>query len=157
MSKYIRASDRTPLEGFPIARQFSSRTEIENYLTPKKVVCLLCGRSYQMLCTHISRSHGVSTYEYKRRFNIPQTYALSSSEVVVKQRWSQKQFYDNNPDRVGFLNLARQDAVQARAKNSTYIDCDLIKRERVDALQRGRGIRGVPHLSKLIKKAETEW
>jgi hypothetical protein len=57
-------------------RQFTTRADVLAYLSGDTVECLLCGKAYVNLGTHIGRSHGIRAHDYKRAFNIPRKFAL---------------------------------------------------------------------------------
>jgi hypothetical protein len=71
-----RAANRKVLEGYPITRPFESINEVREYLSGDKIICLLCGKPYRTLNSHLSRIHGVTHDEYRDRYNIPWTYGL---------------------------------------------------------------------------------
>ena len=56
---------------------FSSRDEIEQYFSGDKVACLLCGKSFAVLGSHLFHCHQTNAREYKYRFGIPSRHGLA--------------------------------------------------------------------------------
>lgn len=69
---------KEPLPGYPWTGKFKSLEEISEYLDADKIPCLLCGREYSKLTTHIVSGHGMDPDEYKERFGINWTCKLAS-------------------------------------------------------------------------------
>lgn len=84
-SEYIRKREGIsgePLPGFPREDCFSTMEEILEYTSHVKIQCLLCGRAFRALNTHIKRVHGLeSAREYKLRFGIPFNVGLVGVET----------------------------------------------------------------------------
>lgn len=51
-----------------------------------KLKCLICGRSYHHLGSHIWHGHQITAREYKEEFELPYKMALISEEVYEKKR-----------------------------------------------------------------------
>jgi hypothetical protein len=64
-------SKRTPV--------FTTRREIERYFGGDTIECLICGRHFKRLHTHLAAKHGMAVDEYKRRFGLPWTRGLISA------------------------------------------------------------------------------
>lgn len=56
--------------------RFTSRTAVDTYLADDKIECLICGKHYINLGSHVAHHHGVSARAYKRAFNIPRKCGL---------------------------------------------------------------------------------
>lgn len=72
---------RKVLAGFPIEEPFKTIEAIREYLAGDKLVCLLCGKSYKKIGTHIQRIHGMTVDLYKQKYKIPWTYGLVCKET----------------------------------------------------------------------------
>lgn len=57
-------------------RRFGSRAAVDAYLFADKIECLICGKQYINLGSHVARHHGVPARDYKRAFNIPRKCGL---------------------------------------------------------------------------------
>lgn len=51
-----------------------------------KLKCLICGRSYKHLGSHIWHGHKVTAREYKEEFGLPYKMALISPEIKAKKQ-----------------------------------------------------------------------
>lgn len=80
-----RARKGTPLPGFSSPSAFTSVAEVDTYLALNPMPCLLCGREYQFLGTHL-KAHGLSHTEYKRRFALPLSSALAVQRIRQSNR-----------------------------------------------------------------------
>ena len=78
------ADRRKVLPGFPIVDPFTSIEDVRKYLSGETMVCLLCGKSYKRIGTHLLAIHGLAVDEYKRRYDIPWTYGLICKESSKK-------------------------------------------------------------------------
>jgi|GEM_PF-2171876 len=76
---------RTPLRGYPKSFKFENRDQLEEYLSGDRITCLLCGRSFKALASHIKLIHGVGEAEYKDRFGIPWRTGLQSAATTKKK------------------------------------------------------------------------
>lgn len=50
---------------------FTSKAQVEKYLSHDEIECLECGRRFEFLPAHIKRAHGLSAAEYREKFNLP--------------------------------------------------------------------------------------
>lgn len=51
-----------------------------------KIKCLICGKSFNHLGSHIWHGHKILAKEYKEEFGLPYKMALISSEVKLKKQ-----------------------------------------------------------------------
>jgi len=75
---------------FPWAGKFHTKEEVVGYLNGTEIQCLLCGRWFKALATHLVRIHETTVDDYKRRFGIPWTYGLICSVSAEKCKLSCK-------------------------------------------------------------------
>ena len=62
---------RRVLKGFPYKKQLETHEEIKNYFRGDRIQCLLCGKPYKSLATHLVRVHGMTVDKYKKRYGLP--------------------------------------------------------------------------------------
>ena len=67
---------REVLPGYPINAKFKSIQEVDEYLSTFRIVCLLCGKEYKRIGTHLQSIHEMEPDEYREMFGIPYTYGL---------------------------------------------------------------------------------
>jgi ROS/MUCR transcriptional regulator protein len=65
--------------GFPWEGSFSLPEEAEAYVSGERIQCLLCGKLYRSLGSHINSVHEVNETSYKHRFGIPYRVGLVSA------------------------------------------------------------------------------
>jgi hypothetical protein len=68
--------------------QFTTRREIENYFSGHKIECLLCGRYFKRLQSHLAARHQMSADAYKKRFGLPWTRGLTSAASLANSGWT---------------------------------------------------------------------
>jgi ROS/MUCR transcriptional regulator protein/Helix-turn-helix domain len=73
-------SKRTPV--------FRTRREIERYFGGDTIECLICGRHFKRLHTHLAAKHGMAVDEYKRRFGLSWTRGLTSATSLANSGWT---------------------------------------------------------------------
>jgi hypothetical protein len=61
---------RKVMPGYPVEKPFETREEVNNYLNSDRLICLLCGKTYKSLCTHV-RVHGITADDYKEKYGLP--------------------------------------------------------------------------------------
>jgi len=79
-----RASRRVVLDGFPWVGVFKTEKEVQEYFNGDRIQCLLCGRSFKTLVTHLLKIHNISVDDYKIRYGLPWTRGLACSETSEK-------------------------------------------------------------------------
>jgi hypothetical protein len=67
---------------------FRTRREIERYFGGDTIECLICGRHFKRLHTHLAAKHGMAVDEYKRRFGLPWTRGLTSATSLANSGWT---------------------------------------------------------------------
>jgi len=65
-------------------KQFSTKDEVDNYFSGDKIQCLICGRWFCALATHLVRVHNVSVDEYKERYGLPWGHGLVADDTREK-------------------------------------------------------------------------
>ena len=69
----------TPSELAQFDRPFQTIEEVDAYLAGETVACLICGHHKSTLSPHLRRAHNISSNEYRYRFGIPLSRALSGA------------------------------------------------------------------------------
>lgn len=72
---------------------FQTIEQVEAYLDQEEIPCLICGKAFKGLHTHINRLHQISVDEYKFKFGIPRKYGLAgksfranSARMMIEKR-----------------------------------------------------------------------
>jgi len=55
-------------------------------IKPDTITCLDCGKKMKMLKRHLSTDHGLSTDEYRQRWNLPADYPMVAPNYAEKRR-----------------------------------------------------------------------
>lgn len=71
---------RLVISGFPIKAPLDINM-IGSYYDGDQIQCLLCGKFYQSLASHLSRVHLMSPTDYKLKYKLPMHRGLVSAEV----------------------------------------------------------------------------
>ncbi len=86
LNEYKMLRRRRVMPGYPIEKIFQTKDEIDEYLSGDKIVCLLCGKAYKSLCSHIL-VHGFNADTYKEKYGLPFRSGLSgesTSDLISK-------------------------------------------------------------------------
>jgi ROS/MUCR transcriptional regulator protein len=67
---------------------FRTRRAIERYFSGDTIECLICGRHFKRLQTHLAAKHGMAADDYKRRFGLPWTRGLTSAASLANSGWT---------------------------------------------------------------------
>jgi ROS/MUCR transcriptional regulator protein len=67
---------------------FKTRRDIDRYFSGDTIECLICGRHFQRLQTHLATKHGIAADDYKKRFGLPWTRGLTSAASLAKSGWT---------------------------------------------------------------------
>ena len=59
---------------------------IRSSIKPDSIACLECGKKMKMLKRHLSTDHGLTTEEYKTRWNLNADYPLVAPNYAEKRR-----------------------------------------------------------------------
>lgn len=65
--------------------RFKNNEEVQNYFNQKRLNCLICGKTYKSLGSHLCRTHDITVDEYKEIFNIPWGESLACQSTRQKQ------------------------------------------------------------------------
>ncbi|ELY7488242.1 MucR family transcriptional regulator [Cronobacter turicensis] len=69
---------------------FTSFEEVTRYHDREVIPCLECGKPLQFLPRHIWFVHGLSAYEYREKWNIPQSISLAGTAYLAKRSQNMK-------------------------------------------------------------------
>ena len=61
--------------------RMKTKADVEDYFDGDRIECLICGKWFKSLATHIVRIHGVTVDEYKIKFNLPWGRGLVANET----------------------------------------------------------------------------
>lgn len=105
---------RKVMPGFPWDGKFTTRQEIYNYFSSDKVQCLLCGKRFKRLPTHLKMIHELESDEYRARYGLPWKHALCGKELSLKLSNTMKRRRESGfrPD----IDAARKKSKQARKR-----------------------------------------
>jgi len=67
---------------------FKTRRDIERYFSGDTIECLICGRHFKRLQTHLAAKHGMAADDYKKRFGLPWTRGLTSATSLANSGWT---------------------------------------------------------------------
>jgi predicted transcriptional regulator len=70
-----------PLPGYPVKKIFQTVEELDAYFDQDCLPCLLCGRSYRTLHTHLLKTHHMAADDYRARYGIPWTRGLLTKSL----------------------------------------------------------------------------
>ncbi len=70
--------------------RFNTRSEVGRYFARKTIKCLLCGKRFGRLASHLAYKHNTRAAEYKRRFALPWTRGLTSAASHRNFGWNPK-------------------------------------------------------------------
>lgn len=69
---------------------FTSFDEVALYHNRELIPCLECGKPLQFLPRHVWFVHGLSAYEYREKWNIPQSVSLAGTAYLSKRSQNMK-------------------------------------------------------------------
>lgn len=71
---------------FPVPEPFTfrSREEVIAYTAGDTVTCLICGKDFRALATHVRQTHDMTARDYKLRFGLPTKRSLTAAPLREK-------------------------------------------------------------------------
>lgn len=78
-----------------VRKPLTTKAEVERYFSGEKIECLICGKLFMALATHLIRVHSMDVDEYKEMFNLPWGHGLVCSATKRKQANALKKRIDN--------------------------------------------------------------
>lgn len=72
--------------GYPRMDSFLTMDAVKDYFDRDKLVCLLCGREFVKLGSHVPQAHAITADDYKIRFGIPMKYGLGGKSFRAAAR-----------------------------------------------------------------------
>jgi hypothetical protein len=67
--------------------RFKTRLEVERYFGGSTIQCLLCGKRFARLSSHLDAKHDMTTDDYKARYGLPWHRGLTSLRSHAKSGW----------------------------------------------------------------------
>ena len=113
---------RRVLPGYPKDFVFKDYDEYKQYFVGDRIICLLCGKHYRALGSHLKVSHEVDTEEYKKKYGIFWTKALTCNDLRKDQSDIAKERIANGE----FLPTS----IEARRKRGVFARKHIIKGRR---------------------------
>ena len=95
----------------------TSKADALAYISGDKIECLECGKKFVMLDHHIRSRHGMSSTDYRDKFNIPASIPLAGAEYREKQRQKMLRLQRDGSIDYSHLNRA-SDAARAAGRGS---------------------------------------
>lgn len=109
------AAARVVLAGFP-AEPFTSREAIEAYIGGDRIACLICGKQYRKVLTHVRLVHDTDATDYRTRFNIPAKYNLCADDVIYAAK-----AHARRPDNMARISALGSTSPPVRRKASEKV------------------------------------
>lgn len=82
------------LPGYPIKKIFETKEEIDQYMSGDRITCLLCGKSYKALGSHL-KVHGLTSDQYKIEYGLPLSVGLDNCHLTeIKSKRFKKMIAD---------------------------------------------------------------
>ena len=75
---------RKVLKGFPWEGKFETKEEVYDYFSGDRIQCLLCGKWFKRLPTHLKAIHAMTSDEYKEMYGLPWKHGLCSRDHSLK-------------------------------------------------------------------------
>ncbi len=86
---------RKVLPGFPGQGKFQTKQKIDDYFSGDRLQCLLCGKWFQRLPTHLDMIHGIGVDEYREMYGLPWKRGLCGEELSGKLSAAMKKRHEN--------------------------------------------------------------
>ena len=77
----------------PSHRFFQTRREIDRYFSGKTIECLLCGKRFRRLASHLHYKHHLTADEYKGMHGLPWSRGLASEDSRRNSGWTMARRY----------------------------------------------------------------
>lgn len=123
--------------GFPIEKPFETPEDVEKYLSGDRIVCLICGKDYNALHSHL-KVHGHTADSYKEKYRIPSNIGLIGREMFDKlssaaKRGHEQGLYPNAGQATKEAYAAGKQRVSRGYKSVKEIENDSKKASRLAA------------------------
>jgi hypothetical protein len=89
----MKENNKSELPGFPWNGKFEDKKEIDHYFAGGKIQCLLCGKRFKSLPTHLIRVHEINPDQYKEKYGLPWRRGLcgvGTSEKLSKNMFDRQ-------------------------------------------------------------------
>jgi hypothetical protein len=145
---------RKVLHGFPSDVIFNNLQEVEEYVSGDKVCCLLCGKYYKSLGSHIA-VHAIDIEDYKKKYNIPRKVPLVGTKTRNKMRDS----YTSCGDRCGdhsITSTSRKKMIATFEYEEKLLRDRELQKKNLERYYRGETKRGNRHSILTIEERANE-
>lgn len=109
--------------------RFTTAKQVDDYLSGDRIKCLLCGRSFKMLSTHIWQKHDMSVDDYREEFGIPWSRSLTGQATRALKAKISTENFNKNPA-LYRENLAQGNAASKGVENRKQTE--VVKNARAD-------------------------
>jgi hypothetical protein len=108
--------------------RFETRAQVDKYLDGDKILCLICGKEYEFLGSHL-KSHRMSPKAYREQFGLPigaplagKAYRQKHTEIIAEMYKNDKLSRERDPERMKKMaplgvKAFREHARRTRRKN----------------------------------------
>jgi hypothetical protein len=128
---------RRVLPGYPKSEPFSSMAEVRDYVSGDTIACLLCGKFYKNLGTHLRRTHDTDGDDYRMTYNIPIGIGLWGADLRERQSARVKADERNQARLIEMQGMAYGGAGTSGPRPKTDRKpqlCELVRRSAADHL-----------------------
>ncbi|WKK24141.1 MucR family transcriptional regulator [Streptomyces olivoreticuli] len=94
-------------------------TGIQPYGDDGRLLCLECGRPFQLLAPHLGPAHGMSSAEYREAHQLPRRLSLRTTALAQRASAQGRDRYQQRPDIRASLEAGRKDAPETSAVDSS--------------------------------------
>ena len=101
-------------DGFPMPGKFKTQEDLDDYFGGDKIQCLMCGRLFGALGTHLYRIHGMRVDDYKERFGLPWGKGLCGQAAYRKMVERGRREFVEEKLRIPAGNPAAHEAIRAK-------------------------------------------
>jgi hypothetical protein len=133
---------RKVLKGFPWEGKFQTKEEVYKYFSGDRIQCLLCGKWFGRLPTHLLAIHSMTSDEYKELYGLPWKRGLCGRENSMKLSKNLKERYANGfrpdleaarervdhskrrPDQPFFTKIRAENVISGNEKRKKYFPED---------------------------------
>ena len=85
--------------------KFQTRAEVDEYFSGDKIECLICHKLFKAVGgKHLACMHGISVFEYKKRFGLPMGRGLVAHATRLRQKAALQKRIDEGDESLNVLD-----------------------------------------------------